>query len=173
MKNRKTVVVAFLLVAVMLMGVGYAALTDVLDITGSADVNQSAAEEAFNDDIHFALNGAVANEAGNTASINADNNDKASFTAKTLKGMNDTATFTFTIVNDGDLDANVTPSISSNTNEDYFAISSDWQGQTKLLKAGEQLTYTVTVTLTETPTSTIAGSFVIELTAVSVDVPKT
>ena len=171
MKNRKTVVVAFLLVAVMLMGVGYAALTDVLDITGSADVNQSAAEEAFNEDIFFSA--AVANETGNTASVNGDNNDKASFTAKTLKGMNDTATFTFTIVNDGDLDANVTPSISSNTNEDYFAISSDWQGQTKLLKAGEQLTYTVTVTLTETPTSTIAGSFVIELTAVSVDVPKT
>ena len=169
MKNRKTVVVAFLLVAVMLLGVGYAALTDVLDITGSADVNQSAAEEAFNEDIHFAVNGAVANQAGNTASINADNNDKASFTANNLKGKDDTATFTFTIVNDGDLDANVTPSISSNTNQAYFAISSDWNGQTKLLEAGQSLEYTVTVTLIETPTSTIAGSFVIELTAVSVD----
>ena len=34
MKNRKRVVVAFLLVAVMLLGVGYATLTDVLEITG-------------------------------------------------------------------------------------------------------------------------------------------
>ena len=51
MRNRKTVVAAFLLVAVMMLGVGYAALTDILDITGSADVNQSAAEEAFNEDI--------------------------------------------------------------------------------------------------------------------------
>lgn len=167
MRNRKTVVVAFLLVAVMLLGVGYAALTDVLDITGSADVNQSAAEEAFNEDIHFSA--AVANEAGNTASVNADNNDKASCTANTLKGMDDTATFTFTIMNEGDLDATISPSISSNTNETYFAISSDWNGQAKTLGAGKTLDYTVTVRLKETPTQTISGSFIIELTAVSVD----
>lgn len=167
MRNRKTVVVAFLLVAVMLLGVGYAALTDVLDITGSADVNQSAAEEAFNEDIYFTA--AVANQTGNTASVNADNNDKASCTANTLKGKDDTATFTFTIKNDGDLDAIITPSISSNTNAAYFAISSDWAGQAKTLNAGKTLTYTVTVKLTETPTQTISGSFIIELTAVSGD----
>lgn len=174
MKNRKTVVVAFLLVAVMLLGVGYAALTDVLDITGSADVNQSAAEEAFNEDIHFADGGAVANDAGNTASVNVDNNDKASFTANNLKGKGDKATFTFTIQNDGDLAAEITPSISSNTNTEYFKITSDWAGQTKTLAAKNSdvpstITYTVTVELLETPTNTIAGSFVIELTAVSVE----
>ena len=167
MKNRKTVVVAFLLVAVMLLGIGYAALTDVLDITGSADINQSAAEEAFNEDIYFS--GAVANEAGNTASVNADNNDKASFTANTLKGKGDQATFTYTIKNDGDLDASITPAISSNTNPAYFEISSDWAGATKTLAAGASITYTVTIKLIETPTETISGSCIIELTAVSVD----
>ena len=165
MKNRKRIVVAFLLAAVMLMSVGYAALTDVLDITGSADVNKSAAEDAYNEDIHFS--DAVANQTGNTASVNADNNDKASFTANTLQGAGDTATFTFTIQNDGDLDATVTPSISSNTNEAYFTISSDWAGQSKTLAAGQSLTYMVTVMLKETPTDTISGSFIIELTAVA------
>lgn len=165
MKNRKRVVVSFLLVAVMLMSVGYAALTDVLDITGSADVNKSAAEDAYNADIYFT--GAVANQTGNTASVNADNSDKASFTANTLQGAGDTATFTFTITNDGDLDATVTPSISSNTNETYFSISSDWNKQPKTLEAGKTLEYTVTVTLKETPTDTISGSFIIELTAVA------
>lgn len=169
MKNKKTVVVAFLLAAVMLLGVGYAALTDVLDITGSADVNQSAAEEAFNDDIYFST--ANANEAGNTASINADNNDKASFTANTLKGKGDKATFTYTIVNVGDVDAVVTPSISSNTNQDYFTVYSDWEGAAKALAAGGSVTYTVTIELLETPTETISGSCIIELTAVSVDNP--
>ena len=171
MKQRKTVIVAFLLAAVLLLGVGYAALTDVLDITGSADVNQSAAEEAFNEDIHFRNEegDVVIHEEGNTASVNADNNDKASFTAKNLKGKGDKATFTFTIVNEGDLDATVTPSISSNTNTEYFDISSDWAGQPKTLEAGKTLTYTVTVELKETPTETISGSFIIELTAVSID----
>jgi hypothetical protein len=170
MKNRKTVVVAFLLVAVMLMGVGYAALTDVLDITGSADVNQSAAEEAFNEDIYFSA--AVANETGNTASVNADNKDKASFTAKTLKGAGDEVTFSFTIKNDGDVAATVTPTLNAtlgNTNPEYFDIESDWGGAPRELAAGAEISYTVTVTLKKTPTETIAGSFLIELTAKSVE----
>lgn len=170
MKNRKTVVVAFLLAAVMLLGVGYAALSDTLDITGSADVNQSAAEEAFNEDIYFSA--AVANEEGNTASVNLDNNDKASFTAATLKGKDDKVTFTFTIKNNGDVAAKVTPKLNAsigNTNPTYFSLESDWDGATKDLAAHSEITYTVTITLLKTPTETISGSFLVELTAVSVD----
>ena len=167
MKNRKGLI-AFLVLAVMLLGVGYAALTDTLDITGSADVNQSAAEEAFNEDIYFSA--AVANEAGNTASVNADNNDKASFTAATLKGKGDKVTFTFTIKNDGDVAATVTPKLNAtlgNTNPEYFSLTSDWDGASKTLEAGGELTYTLTVELLKTPTETIAGSFLVELTAVA------
>ncbi|MBR5817474.1 MAG: hypothetical protein IKY62_02395 [Clostridia bacterium] len=168
MKNRRNVVVAFLLIAVMLLGVGYAALTDVLDITGSADVNQSAAEEAFNEDVYFTA--AVANQTGNTASVNADNKDKASFTANTLKGKDDVVTFTFTIVNEGDVAADVTPTLNAtagNTKPEYFEITSDWDGATKTLAAGGSLTYTVTVKLLKTPTESVSGSFLIELTAVT------
>ena len=170
MKNRRNVVIAFMIVAVMLLGIGYAALSDTLDITGSADVNQSAAEEAFNEDIFFSA--AVANETGNTASVNADNNDKASFTANTLKGKGDKVTFTFTIKNDGDVAATVTPKLNAtlgNTNTEYFSIVSDWDGATKDLAAHSEITYTVTIELLKTPTVTISGSFLVELTAVSVD----
>ena len=170
MKNRRNVVVAFMLIAVMLLGVGYAALTDTLDINGTVDVNQSAAEEAFNEDIFFSA--AVANEAGNTASVNSDNNDKASFTINTFKGKDDVATFTFTIKNNGDVDANVTPKLNAslgNTNPEYFSIESDWDGETKVLAAGQEITYTLTVTMLKTPTETISGSFLVELVAVSVD----
>ncbi len=170
MKNRRNVVVAFMLVAVMLLGIGYAALSDTLDITGSVDVNQSAAEEAFNEDIFFSA--AVANDAGNTASVNAENNDKASFTINTFKGKDDVATFTFTIKNDGDVDATITPSLApaaGNTNPEFFSIVSDWDGETKTLAAGEELTYTLTITLLKTPTETIDGSFMILLHATSVE----
>ena len=167
MKNRKGLI-SLMLVAVLLLGIGYAALTDTLDITGSADVNQSAAEEAFNEDIYFSA--AVANETGNTASVNADNNDKASFTAATLKGKGDKVTFTFTITNAGDVDATVTPKLNAtlgNTNTEYFSIVSDWNGASKTLAAHSELTYTVTVELLKTPTETISGSFLVELTAVA------
>ena len=167
MKNRKGLI-SLMLVAVLLLGIGYAALTDTLDITGSADVNQSAAEEAFNSDVYFSA--AVANEAGNTASVNADNNDKASFTANTLKGKGDKVTFTFTIKNDGDVDATVTPKLNAslgNTNPEYFSISSDWAGEAKVLAAHSEVTYTLTVELLKTPTNTISGSFLVELVAVA------
>ena len=171
MKKRRSVVIAFLLVAALLMGIGYAALTDVLDITGSADIDRSAAESSFNEDIYFSA--AVANEADNTASVNPDNNDKASFTANTLKGAGDKATFTFSIVNVGDVDATITPKITTNTQTEYFKLTSDWNGATQNLPAGTldtaPLTYTVTVELIKTPTETLSGSFLIELTATSVD----
>ena len=168
MKNRRNVVIAFMIVAVMLLGIGYAALSDTLDITGSADVNQSAAEEAFNEDVYFSA--AVANETGNTASVNADNNDKASFTANTLKGKGDKVTFTFTIKNDGDVDAVVTPKLNAslgNTNPEYFSITSDWAGESRTLEAHSEINYTLTIELLKTPTETISGSFLVELVAVS------
>ena len=172
MKNRNKVVVAFLLVAAMMLGVGYAALSDTLEINGSADVNQSAAEEAFNEDIYFT--GAVA-EGGDpdTASISKTDNDMADFGVNSLNGAGDQAKFTFTITNDGDVDADVTPTFASdgNTNPEYFDIVSDWAGATKRLEAGQSLTYTLTVTLKKTPTETIHGSFHIELKAVSVTTP--
>ena len=168
MKRRRTLITSLLLVAALVLGIGYAALTDVLDINGSATINQSAAEDAFDMDVYFSA--AVANEEGNTASVNSNDNDKASFTVNTLKGKGDVATFTFTIKNDGDVDAVVTPTLAAtggNTNPEYFKVSSDWDGQAKTIAAGGSETYTVTIELLKTPTETIHGAFHIELTAVA------
>lgn len=166
MKRRRTLVISLLLVAALCLGIGYAALSDTLDIEGSATVNQSAAEDAFDEDIYFSA--AVANETGNTADVDDADNDKASFSANTLKTKGDKVTFTFTIQNDCDLAAQVTPALASeggNTNATYFSISSDWAGQPKTIAAGQSATYTVTVELIATPTETIEGSFHIVLTA--------
>ena len=167
MKKRRTLIISLPLVAALALGIGYAALTDVLEINGSADVYQAAAEEAFNEDVYFAS--AVANEDGNVASVDTNDNDMASFTAKTLKGKGDKVTFTFTVKNDGDVAALVTPTLASdgNTNPEYFDIKSDWAGQPRTLAAGASDTYTVTVELLKTPTEAIHGSFHIELTAVA------
>ena len=167
MKKRRTLIVSLLLIAALALGIGYAALTDVLDINGSADINQSAAEEAFNADVYFT--NAVANQEGNSASVDSSDNDMANFTASTLKGAGDTATFTFTIANNSDVAAVVTPSLASdgNSNTEYFEIKSDWNATARTMAAGSTDTYTVTVKLLKTPTETLHGSFHIELTAVA------
>ena len=185
MKNRRSIIVAFLLCACLIVGIGYAAVSDTLDITGSADVDQTGAQEAFNQDVYFSnvvtigetVVGGVSKDgaaAGNTSSRNVDNVDKVSFTVISLQGAGDIATFTYTIVNAGDVTATVTPRISSNTNDEYFEVFSDWQGQPRELAAAvngtpTEITYTITVRLKKTPTSelTTSGSFVIELTATS------
>ena len=167
MKKRRILIISLLLVAALCLGIGYAALTDVLDINGSADINQSAAEEAFNADVYFTH--AVANQTGNSAAIDPVDNDMANFTASTLKGAGDTATFTFTIANNSDVAAVVTPSLAAdgNSNTEYFEITSDWNATARTMAAGSTDTYTVTVKLLKTPTETLHGSFHIELTAVA------
>ncbi len=166
MKNRKTAIVAFLLVAVMCIGAGYAVLTDILDIQGVANVSATEAEKVFESKIYFTH--AVANETGNTAEVNGNTPDKATFTVNTLAGKGNKATFTFTIKNaNEDLDAVVTPAIASNSNSTLFKVYSDWAGQPRTIVAGASETYTVTVELLETPTETVGTSIAIELTAVS------
>ena len=167
MKKRRSLIISLLLVAALTLGIGYAALTDVLDINGTADVNQTAAEEAFDVDVYFYE--ATANDAENVASIVDGDKDMASFTASNLKGAGDKATFTFTINNDGDLATKVTPTLAAdgNNNPEYFTITSDWNAQPKTIAAGGSETHTVTVTLIKTPTETIHGAFHIELTAVA------
>lgn len=166
MKNRKIVVVAFLLIAVLLLGVGYAAVSDVLDINGSADVNP---DTAYNQDIYFSAAVANGDNTPNTATIDPNDNDVVTFTVSSLSGKGDTATFTFTITNAGDLNATVTPTLASdgNSNTEYFKITSDWKGQPKELASGGNATYVVTVELLKTPTTSLHGTFHIELTAVS------
>lgn len=164
--KRRTLIISFLLIAALALGIGYAALTDVLDIQGTTEVNQSAAEESFNHDIYFSAV-SEADDGSYTAQINTDNSDKASFTVTGLKDKNDAVSITFTISNVGDLDAVVTPKLLQNSNPDYFSITSDWQSTAQTIAARTTKDITITVTLLELPTVTQAASFNIELTAVA------
>lgn len=176
MKNRNTIVVLFLLVAAMLLGVGYATLSDTLDITGSADINVSDLEKAYEDDIYF-VSASPEPSTLNTASLNPDNKDKASFSAVSLQKKGDKAVFTFVIANESAHDVVVTPKLNAtlgNTNPAYFSITSSWNAQSRTIPAmadgsatPSTIEYVVTVELLEDPTEAVSGSFLIELVAVA------
>jgi len=109
MKNRRITIVAFLLIAALTLGFGYAAVTNVLDIQGSTSVSITAAEEEFNKNVYFT--GVVdktdnvvesitdSNAYGYTANINTNNNDKAQFTVTGLKKSGDKVAITYEIKN--------------------------------------------------------------------------
>lgn len=185
MRNRKTVIVAFMLVAVMLLGVGYAALTDSLDIGGTAEITKNAAEAAFDADVYFTKATALTN--GNTTSINADNADKVSFTASSLATKGDKAIFEYEVSNYNDLkaviaatdlDANVTTITDddghvSTLDDSLFKITYLWDDTTidaidDDANPGVGV-ITVTVELLETPQYYTKGTFTLTISVISAE----
>jgi hypothetical protein len=171
MKNRRITIVAFLLIAALTLGFGYAAVTNVLDIQGSASVSATAAEEEFNEDVYFAgvvvdgtLKDAVAtgDALGYTANINTNNNDKAQFTVTGLKQTGDKATITFRVQNDSLYDATVTVKTDTNTNKTNFSFTNDI-GEGKTVAAGGYVDVTVEVEFIKAATEAVSASFVVEL----------
>ena len=78
MKNRNFVIIAIVLVSVICLGViGYAGYTDDLSVKGNVSISNSAANEDFDNDVHF-----------DTAAASM----KASVTAKDITGENETTT---------------------------------------------------------------------------------
>ena len=170
MKKRRSLVISFLLVAALTLGIGYAALTDVLDIQGTAEINSNTAQETFNQDVYFSD---VQPGTGVTASINADNNDKATFTATGFADAGDTLQVTYTIKNDStSYAANVTPQLLQNSNAEYFELTSDWDSTMKTIPANGEETITIKIKLLKLPTTAeglTTASFNIELTAVTAE----
>lgn len=175
MKNRKFAVVAFLLVAVLVLGVGYAALTTNLNIDGGATVSVEGAQSAYADDIKFtAVSTPGTDDPAYTASIG--DGKTADFAITGLKGGGDKVTITFTITNSGDLDSLVKLDVGypTNDNEDFFTVDVTEAYKTTgvALAAGASITVDVTVTLRETPTDTTAptvGNFFVRLVSTSTE----
>lgn len=170
MKNRKTVVVAFLLVAIMILGVGYAALSDTFVLNGNATVSKDSATDAFNEDV--VLLGIVTSGTGDGATVVSDvtdiatygytascnvAQDTASYHVYSLKGAGDTKTITFRVKNNGDVPANLVVAASgadTNNNTEYFTVTySLAAGSSTTLAAGAYIDVIVTVTLNKTPTA--------------------
>ena len=182
MKNRRITIVAFLLIAALTLGFGYAAVTNVLDIQGSVTVPVTDAEKEFNEDIYFVgvVNGtevvtnvdASAN-LGYTANINTNNNDKAQFSVTGISNKDDSEIITFRIKNDSEHEATVSMKSKTNTDDTNFAFDYYFgtEGvQTATIAAGQTVDVTVSVKLIKQLTAAGAASFVLELNVTAGDV---
>ena len=173
MKNRKKIIVAFMLCAVMLLGICYAALTDNLTISGEATVGASAAQNQWEKDIYFSAAKATTTTGtsglADTAAVGQSNNDSAIFEVKSLVRKGEKATFVFTIKNDGntDYDAIITvdDGYPTNTNSTYFTVTYDYG--TSIFPEGDTLDFTVTVELINDPVENLTAAFTLNLTATS------
>lgn len=178
MKNRKFIVVAFLLVAVMLLGVGYAALTDTLTIIGNAHIDIDTANKTFDDKVYFSDSAASSSTGTGTGTDVASHTaDDATFTVHKLATVGQKSVFTFTIKNDSNVDALISVNPTklsgdgnpSNSNSDKFTVEYSYPDGMTIAKNGGTIKVVVTVTVREPVTSATSATFGIELTATSVD----
>ena len=155
MKNRKRIIASFMIIACMLMAVGFAALTDTLNINGEAEVDFTSATSGFDADVYFSDAQAANNN--DTANVTVASNDVAMFSVRSLTAKGETATFTFTIQNDNEFAAYVKLNEAKNVNNNTEYFSVDLVEKSFEVPAHGTATVTVTVELLKTPQLDAAG----------------
>ena len=162
MSRTTKILTAILLVAIMLLGVGYAAIENItLNITGTASADPSQA----NFIVKFSGEPTVSDSTKVTAAVSDDLN--ATINAQGLATKGEIVTSTYTIQNAStDLSADLTVE-TTNSNTEYFTITSELE-KTSLV-AGEATTLTVSIELIKVPIEqTETTTIGIQLTAIPV-----
>ena len=146
MKKQKSILGVGLLILVLVLGVGYAVVSNVgLDISGNAAVKGAVLKAAFNGTTDVSNEDKVIAEATGDALT-------AKITVKDLE-LNDEVTATYTIKNDEtDVNANLVQGTIENDKEEFFQVTTD-ATTAKTITAGGITTVTVTVKLIKTPVS--------------------
>ncbi|MBQ9785598.1 MAG: hypothetical protein IJW29_09340 [Clostridia bacterium] len=173
MKNRRNVIIAFMLCAVLCLGIGFAALSDDLAIDGTLAYDKEAAEDVFNAEVYFTGAEADASSTCNDAtqvtySVEAADNGDANDLLKIAVGdtafavANETVVIKATVKNDS-TDA-VTVALTSTTAPTSGAFEVSCTGAT--IDAGSTGTVTVTIKLLSTEAD-VSDTFAFALTATS------
>ena len=146
MRNTNRIVGGVLLLAVILVAIAYAAITNVtLKINGTS---KSQANQT-NFVVQFVGEPTTGGKGTTTATINTSKRTEGTMNVKGLTAKGDTATATYTVQNSSqDLSADLTAKATS-SNEDYFEVRCKIDDTT--LKAGATTKLTVTVELLKTP----------------------
>ena len=158
MRDRKALMIIALLIAVLVLGVGYALNTIGLDLIGTVNVDP--------DDANFSVEFVGASTDGDVNEV-AYTVDEAVFTVNSLAVVGDEATATFTLKNKSKagVNASIDAVVEEMSNGEFYTPTIDWADDT-LLKPNEEKVMTVTVTLDKAPvTATIEGVFTVTLTA--------
>jgi len=163
-QNKKTLQIGlFVLIAVVTLGIGYAAISAVnLIINGNAtaSVNQN------NFKVHFTQAQSITGTTGvsGTSSIDTQDDTKAMFDVTGLTKVGDYAEAVYTVRNDSNgVGAEISLNLS-NTNNEYFKVTETILDNK--LQAGEETTAKVKVEMIKTPiTDSVSTSITATLTA--------
>ena len=156
MKKRASIVVAILLLAV-----GFAAVSTTLIINGNAKVGENA------DDFSVIFTAASLDGKNVYANVIDDTKKVITFETSELKTLNQTSVLAYEVTNNSanyDAEVTVNCKVKDDAEAKYTSIKNELEGNATVVKAKEPLNGTLTVTLNKTATEEVKEEYVCELT---------
>ena len=152
---------ASIVIAILLLAIGFAAVSTTLIINGSAKVSENA------DDFSVIFTKASLDGTDVYANV-IDNTKKViTFTTSELKTLNQTSILTYEVTNNSsnyDAEVNVTCVPKEGTTAKYTSIKNELENNATVVKAKTSLNGTLTVTLNKTATEEVREEYVCTLT---------
>jgi len=110
-----------ILVLILLLVIGFAAVSTTLVINGTLNINGNA------DDFDVYFSAATITDGGTVTGVGTKT---LTFSTQTLKSVNETSAIDYTVYNDStEYDADVTISCVASTTSDYFTVTSTFDGE--------------------------------------------
>ena len=156
MKRRSAIVIA-----ILVMSIGFAAVSTTLIINGSAKVSENT------DDFSVIFTSASLDGTDVYASIIDDTKKIINFNTKDLKNVGDTSVLNYEITNNSsnyDAEVQVTCKVKENTTAKYTSIKNELENNATVVKAKESVNGTLTVNLEKTATEEARENYVCTLT---------
>ena len=152
---------SMLIVAILLMSIGFAAISTTLIINGTAKVGEN------NEDFSVIFT-AASIDGKDVYSTAVDETKKTiTFTTSELKTLNQTSVLNYEVTNNSsnyDAEVQVNCKVKENTTAKYTSIKNELEGNATVIKAKGTLKGTLTVTLNKTTTEEVREEYVCTLT---------
>ena len=152
---------ASMVVAILLLAVGFAAVSTTLIINGSTKVSENA------DDFSVIFTSATLDGTDVYANVIDDTKKIITFETSELKTLNQTSVLNYEVTNNSsnyDAEVQVNCKVKDNTEAKYTSIKNELENNATVVKAKETLNGTLTVTLNKTATEEVKEEYVCTLT---------
>ena len=150
-----------IIVAILIMCVGFAAISTTLIINGSTKVSENT------DDFSVIFTKATLDGQDVYANVIDDTKKIITFETSDLKTLNQTSVLNYEVTNNSanyDAEVSVNCKVKDDAEAEYTSIKNELEGNATVVKAKETLNGTLTVTLSKTSTEEVKEEYICELT---------
>ena len=149
-----------IIVAILIMCIGFAAISTTLIINGNAKVSENT------DDFSVIFTSASLDGLDVYANVISQDKKTITFETKELKTLNDSSLLNYEVTNNSanyDAEVSVNCKVKENTTAKYTSIKNELEGNATILKAKESINGTLTITLNKTATEEVREEYVCTL----------